>query len=208
MRHFLRTRVFAAPAPVAALALGVTVPAASRVLIPASRRAQRFTPSGAAATCPAIALAPVAARADEHLAPASGTQKQSGIVEQMSTWRRHRAHRNSRASSIAPPGEGWTIRDYRAILRLEPYASADLGAASDVTAKSVQSEAASASSSTPISLQLTSDVIVAARDAPVPWAGSIGSGGKPRHVPGGHAGTIQSRCAPIGTVSSHGLFAK
>ena len=65
---------------VAALALGVTVPAASRVLIPASRRAQRFTPSGAAATCPAVLLAPVAARADEHLAPASGTQKQSGIV--------------------------------------------------------------------------------------------------------------------------------
>ena len=80
MRHFLHTRVFAAPAPVAALALGVTVPAASRVLIPASRRAQRFTPSGAAATCPAVLLAPVAARADEHLAPASGTQKQSGIV--------------------------------------------------------------------------------------------------------------------------------
>ena len=26
--------------------------------------------------------------------------------------------------------------------------------------------------------------------------------------PGGHTGTIQSRCAPIGTVSSHGLFAK
>ena len=80
MRHFLRTCVFAAPATVAALALGVTVPAASRVLIPASRPAQRFTPSEAAATCPAIALAPVAARADEHLAPASGTQKQSGIV--------------------------------------------------------------------------------------------------------------------------------
>ena len=80
MRHFLHTRVFAAPATVAALALGVTVPAASRVLIPASRRAQRFTPSGAAATCPAVLLAPVAARADEHLAPASGTQKQSGIA--------------------------------------------------------------------------------------------------------------------------------
>ena len=80
MRHFVHTRVFAAPAPVAALALGVTVPAASRVLIPAPRRAQRFTPSGAAATCSAIALAPVAARADEHLAPASGTQKQAGIV--------------------------------------------------------------------------------------------------------------------------------
>ena len=92
MRHFLCTRVFAAPAPVAALALGVTVPAASRVLIPASRRAQRFTPSGAAATCPAIALAPVAARADEHLAPASGTQKQSGIV-----------HRSSRRGGLDDP---------------------------------------------------------------------------------------------------------
>ena len=80
MRHFLHTRVFAAPAPVAALALGVTVPAASRVLISASRRAQRFTPGEAAAACPAVLLAPVAARADEHLAPASGTQKQSGIV--------------------------------------------------------------------------------------------------------------------------------
>ena len=80
MRHFVHTRVFAPPAPVAALALGVTAPATSRVLIPASRRAQRFTPSGAAATCSAIALAPVAARAVEHLAPASGTQKQSGIV--------------------------------------------------------------------------------------------------------------------------------
>ena len=92
----------------------------------------------------------------------------------MSTWRRHRAHRNSRASSIAPPGgEGWTIRDYRAILRSEPYASADLGAASDVTAKSVQSEAASASSPSPISPQLTSDVIAAARDAPAPWADSM-----------------------------------
>ena len=52
------------------------------------------------------------------------------------------------------------------------YASADLGAASDVTAKSVQSEAASASSPSPISPQLTSDVIAAARDAPVPWAGT------------------------------------
>ena len=49
----------------------------------------------------------------------------------MSTWRGHRAHRNSLASSIAPPGgEGWTIRDYQAILRSEPYASADLGATS------------------------------------------------------------------------------
>ena len=51
----------------------------------------------------------------------------------MSTWRRHRTHRNNRASSIAPPGEeGWTLRNHRAILHSEPYASADLGAASDV----------------------------------------------------------------------------
>ena len=114
MRHFVHTRVFAAPAPVAALALGVTVPAASRVLISAPRRAQRFTPGEAAA------------RAPQYCWPRSQR-------EQMSTWRRHRAHRNSRASSIAPPGgEGWTIRDYRAILHSEPYASADLGAASDV----------------------------------------------------------------------------
>ena len=96
MRHFVHTRVFAAPAPVAALALGVTVPAASRVLIPASRRAQRFTPSRAAATCSAIALASVAARADEHLAPASGTQKQSGIV--------HRSPRRGGLDDPRSPG--------------------------------------------------------------------------------------------------------
>ena len=98
--------------------------------------------------------------------------------EQMSTWRRHRAHRNSRASSIAPPGEeGWTIRDHPAILHSEPYASADLGAASDVTAKSVQSEAASASSPTPISLQLTSDVIAGTRGARLLWQAASAQGG-------------------------------
>ena len=95
----------------------------------------------------------------------------------MSTWRRHRAQRNSRASSIAPPGgEGWTIRDYRAILYSEPYASADLGAASDVTAKSVQSEAASASSPTPISHQLTSDIIAGTRGARVLWQAASAQG--------------------------------
>ena len=123
----------------------------------------------------------------------------------MSTWRRHRAQRNSRASSIVPSGgEGWTIRDYRAILHSEPYASADLGAASDVTAKSVQSEAASASSPTPISHQLTSDVIAGTRGTRVLWAGT---GGKPRHVPGGRGGPIQRWFASTGTVSSRGLFA-
>ena len=74
--------------------------------------------------------------------------------EQMWTWRWHRAHRNSRASSIAPPDEeAWAIRLHPAILHSEPYASADPGAASDVTAKSMQSGAASAFSPTPIQLQ-------------------------------------------------------
>ena len=132
MRHYFPARTFPAPAPVAPLTLGMTVPAASRVLIPTSRRAQRFASGEAAATCSAVLLAPITARADEHLALTPRTQKQSGIV-----------HRS-------PGGEDWTIRDHRAILRSEPYASADLGAASDVTAKSIQSEAAPASSPSPI----------------------------------------------------------
>ena len=66
-----------------------------------------------------------------------------------------------------PGGEGWTIRDYRAILRSEPYASADLGAASDVTAKSMWSEAAPVSPVTPISPQLLSAVIAPAHRAAI-----------------------------------------
>ena len=38
MRHFFCAGPFAAPAPVAALALGMTVPAAPRLLIPVPRR--------------------------------------------------------------------------------------------------------------------------------------------------------------------------
>ena len=106
----------------------------------------------------------------------------------MSTWRRHRAHRNSRASSIAAPGgEGWTIRNHRAILRSEPYARAGLGAASDVTAKSNLSEAAPVSPAPAISPQRHSAVIAPAHGDGI--SGNIGSGGK--HVPGGVAGTIQ-----------------
>ena len=72
---------------------------------------------------------PVAARIDSRrarsLQPAPQYCWPRSQREQMSTWRRHRAHRNIRASSIAPPGgEGWTIRDHRAILYSEPYASA------------------------------------------------------------------------------------
>ena len=50
------------------------------------------------------------------------------------------------------------------------------GAASDVTAKSVQSEAASASSPTPISHQLTSDVIAGTRGARVLWQAASAQG--------------------------------
>ena len=46
-----------------------------------------------------------------------------------------------------------------------------------------------------------------ARRAP-PLAGSIGSGGKQRHVPGGRGGAIQRWFASTGTVSSRKLFAK
>ena len=149
MRHFLRTRVFAAPAAVAALALGVTVPAASRVLIPASRRAQRFTPSGAAATCSAIALAPVAARADEHLAPASGTEKQAGIV--------HCSPRRGGLDDPRSPGN----------TALGAVRQCGSGRSLGVTAKSMWSEAAPVSPVTPISPQLLSAVIAPAHRAAI-----------------------------------------
>ena len=51
------------------------------------------------------------------------------------------------------------------------------GAASDVTSKSVQSEAASASSPTPISHQLTSDVIAGTRGARLLWQAASAQGG-------------------------------
>ena len=126
----------------------------------------------------------------------------------MSTWRRHRAHRNSRASSIAPPGgEGWTIRDYRAILHSEPYASADLGAASDVTPKSVQSEAASASSPTPISHQLTSDVIAGTRGARVLWQAASAQGENHDTSQAGAVGRFSAGSLRPAQSSSRGLFA-
>ena len=78
-----------------------------------------------------------------HMKRSVLTQKHSGIL-----------HRSPRRG-----GNGWTIRDHRAILHSEPYASADLGAASDVTTKAMWSEAASVSPSTAISPQLPSAVI-------------------------------------------------
>ena len=126
----------------------------------------------------------------------------------MSTWRRHRAHRNNRASSTAPPGgEGWTIRDHRAILHSEPYASADLGAASDVTAKSMWSEAAPVSPTTAISPQLPSAVIAwAPGDDILRLATSVQVGSNDTSQAGApspfEAGLLRS-----GTVRSRTLFA-
>ena len=189
MRHFVRARAFAAPAPVAPLALGMTVPAAPRVLIPASRPAQRFTPSEAAAACPAVLLASVAARADEHLAPASGTQKQSGIVH--CSPRRGglddpRLPGNTAFGAVRKCGSGRS-------LGRDPQVSAVRGcvgllADSDLTPTHERRHRRYARRARPL-------------------AGSIGSGGKSRHVPSGRGGPIQRWFASTGTVSSRGLFA-
>ena len=96
IRHYFPARTFPAPAPVAPLTLGMTVPAASRVLIPTSRRAQRFASGEAAATCSAVLLAPITARADEHLALTPRTQKQSDIV--------HRSPRRGGLDDPRSPG--------------------------------------------------------------------------------------------------------
>ena len=182
MRHFVRACAFAAPAPVAPLALGMTVPAAPRVLIPASRPAQRFTPSEAAAACPAVLLASVAARADEHLAPASGTQKQSGIVH--CSPRRGglddpRLPGNTAFGAVRKCGSGRS-------LGRDPQVSAVRGcvgllADSDLTPTHERRHRRYARRARPL-------------------AGSIGSGGKPRHVPSGRGGPIQRWFASTGTV--------
>ena len=190
MRHFVRARAFAAPAPVAPLALGMTVPAAPRVLIPASRPAQRFTPSEAAAARPAVVLAPVTARADEHLAPASGTEKQSGIV-----------HRSSRRGGLDDPRlPGNTA--FGAVRKCGSGRS--LGRDRQVSAVRGCVGLLADSDLTPTHERRHRRYARRAR----PLAGSIGSGGKPRHVPGGRGGTIQRWFASTGTVSSRGLFAK
>ena len=80
MRHFFPTRRFTAPAPVAPLALGMTVPAAPGLLIATPCRAQRFASVEAAAVRSAVLLSAIAARTDEYLTFAPRTQKQSRIV--------------------------------------------------------------------------------------------------------------------------------
>ena len=78
-----------------------------------------------------------------------------------------------------------TIRDHRAILRSEPYASADLGAVSDLTAKSILSEAAPVSPAPAISPQRHSAVIAPAHGDGTPdrqhrfrWEARPGRGGR------------------------------
>ncbi len=80
MRHFFSAHPFPATYPITSLALGVTVPAAPRLLVTVSGRAQRLT-AGDTGTCrAAVLLAAVTMRADPHLALTPGTQEQSGIV--------------------------------------------------------------------------------------------------------------------------------
>ena len=178
MRHFLRTRVFAAPTPVAALALGMAVPAAARLLIPASRRTQRFTPSGATATCSAIALAPVAARADEHLAPASGTEKQAGIVH--CSPRRGglddpRSPGNTALGAVRQCGSGRSLGRDRQVNVVRGCAG--LPGNSDLTPTAERRHRTGAP---------RRHLLI----------GNIGSDGRQRQAPGRGTGTIQSSSAP------------
>jgi hypothetical protein len=110
MRHFFSARPFPATCPIASLALGVTVPAAPRLLVAVSGGAQRLAPGDTAAHPGAVAPASITVRADQHLALTPGAQKQSRI-----------AHRSS------PGEEDWTSREHAVILEIEPCASADLG---------------------------------------------------------------------------------
>ena len=126
----------------------------------------------------------------------------------MSTWRRHRAHRNSRASSIAPPRRGG-LDDPRlpgntAFGAVRKCGSGrSLGRDPQVSAVRGCVGLLADSDLTPTHERRHRRYARRAR----PLAGSIGSGGKPRHVPSGRGGPIQRWFASTGTVSSRGLFA-
>ena len=80
MRHFFLVCPFPAACPIAPLALGVTVPAAPRLLVAVSGRAQRLAPGDTGTCRAAVLLTVVTTRADQYLALTPGTQEQSGIV--------------------------------------------------------------------------------------------------------------------------------
>ena len=96
MRHFFSADPVATPTSVAALALGMTVPATSRLLISTPRRSQRFVSGEAAAARAAVLLSAITNRADEYLAPTPGTQEQSGVV--------HRSPRRGGLDDPQSPG--------------------------------------------------------------------------------------------------------
>ena len=146
----------------------------------APRRAQRFTPSGAAATCSAIALAPVAARADEHLAPALGTQKQAGIV-----------HCSPRRGGLDDP----RLPGNTALGAVRQCGSGrSLGRDRQVD---VVREAAPVSPTTAISPPTAERRHHTGAPRRHLLIGNSGSGGRQRQAPGRGTGTTQSSSAPI-----------
>jgi len=190
MRHFLPARAFAAPAPVAALTLGMTVSAASRVLIPASRRTHRFAPSEVAATRPAVLLAPITARADEHLAPAPGTQKQSGIVHRLP--RRGglddpQSPGNTALGAVRKCGSGRSLGHDRQVSGVRGCVG--LLADSDLTATHERRHRRCTRRRRPVT-------------------GNISSGGEQRHARRGAKGRSRAGLLRPGRVSSQKLFAE
>ena len=96
MRHFVSAHAFAASVAVAPLALRMTVPATPRLLVATPSGPQRFASGQAATSRPAVLLAAITARADEHLALAPGTHEHSGIV--------HRSPRRGGLDAATSPG--------------------------------------------------------------------------------------------------------
>ena len=177
--YFFSTRPCAAPAAVAPLALGMTVPAAPRLLIAAPRRAQRFASGEAAAVRSAVLLSAIAARADEHLALAPRTQNQSGIV--------HRSPRrgglddprspgNTSLGAVRKCGSGRSLGRDRQVNTVRGCVG--LLAESDLTPTPERRHRGYAP---------RRRVLI----------GHIGSGGKQRQLSGGGAGTTQSMFTPL-----------
>lgn len=119
MRHFFTERRALRARAITTLALGMTVPPAPSLLIALAGGLDACAPRRRGTAGTTVELAAIAARADQHLAAASSTHKQPGIV-----------HRTSNAMKC------WTIQACAGILGIDPCASADRGAAPDLIAKS------------------------------------------------------------------------
>ena len=173
----LSTCTLAASAAVAPLALGLTVPAASGLLIPVPGRAQRFASGEAATARSAILLPTVATRAEPHLTLTPGAQKQSGIV--------HRSPRrgglddptspgNTGLGAVCKCGSGRSLGRDRQVNALRGCVG--LFAESDLTPTPGRRHRGCARRQRPL-------------------ISNIGSGGKQRHNSRGTAGTTQSTFA-------------